>query len=509
MHEHMKIDNSVIPGVESIIGKKLLAPARLSQKQRGTAWLLIQIDSGHWIRTNSTGKRLVELCDGVQTVGEVTQTLATEYGMPAQQILQALLPFIQGALEIGFLRDVDTPARAASENVSDAQETLELWLHVTNRCNMACRFCVQGGPRDDDPGELLTLRDYETLFAQLKDVKNLRVKFSGGEPLLRPDFPEIVRRCREITGPATRIVIVTNGTGASIEIYLRLAKIVDLVQISLDGASPEVHDAIRGAGSFKKIMALLDETSQAGLKNIWLSFTPTLSNYKDMPRMVNLCLRKRVSGLHINKLMPGGRAKEGYEDILVPKEEFERIVAKLYAEYQSQLGWSRTHVSKQQQPPPLALDPAFESASSVSHPNRASACGWGRFIVSIDAGGNVFPCPSLNIPEFRRGNIREDGFWAVYTRLKQDVAPIAVDVIPECAECDIRYVCSGGCRARAYHLTGDVKQKDPQCNYERYIDRMFEVAPYIVTSNSFFHQKAIEQHAARAGKDAPSHGTSS
>ena len=79
--------------------------------------------------------------------------------------------------------------------------------------------------------------------------------------------------------------------------------------------------------------------------------------------------------------------------------------------------------------------------------------------MSVSAEGDVYPCHMLHDPAFKIGSLLEDG--SCLTRRRPPSG--CVDELDACVSCEIRYLCGGGCRARAFFATGDARARDPYC----------------------------------------------
>ena len=88
-----------------------------------------------------------------------------------------------------------------------------------------------------------------------------------------------------------------------------------------------------------------------------------------------------------------------------------------------------------------------------------AGCGAGCSLVSVSAEGEVYPCHMLHDPAFKVGSLLE-GEECLHRRRKP---ACPVSELPVCRECEIRYLCGGGCRARAFFATGDIRARDPYC----------------------------------------------
>ena len=125
-------------------------------------------------------------------------------------------------------------------------------LSITQKCNLHCDYCsVSAAPDVETDGEL-SLRDYKKLFKELDDLHVLRVAISGGEPLIRADFFDILEEACKYDYAT---VINTNGTLVTDEVASKLTNYqFDRICVTLDGSCAEIHDYHRGRGTYTKVL---------------------------------------------------------------------------------------------------------------------------------------------------------------------------------------------------------------------------------------------------------------
>src|ERR1044072_7593391 len=142
-----------------------------------------------------------------------------------------------------------------------------LTWELTYACNLACVHCLSSSGKRD-PRELST-QQCKDIIDELERMQVFYVNIGGGEPTVRSDFWELVDYATE---HHVGVKFSTNGVKINREVAAKLAAsdYVD-VQISLDGATAEVNDAVRGAGSFAMAIRALENLAQAGFKDAKIS----------------------------------------------------------------------------------------------------------------------------------------------------------------------------------------------------------------------------------------------
>jgi MoaA/NifB/PqqE/SkfB family radical SAM enzyme len=156
--------------------------------------------------------------------------------------------------------------------------------YLTLRCNARCTFCDLWAREDQ------ALADRGSVLNNLRQLPAAGVRivdFTGGEPLLHPDLPLFLKAARDLK---LRTTVTTNGL-----LYPKRARemagLVNLLHFSVDGATPQTHDRLRGLPSFERVMESLDLALALGEKPELL-FTATSKNYRDVVPLADLARRK-------------------------------------------------------------------------------------------------------------------------------------------------------------------------------------------------------------------------
>ncbi|HXO48808.1 MAG TPA: mycofactocin radical SAM maturase, partial [Mycobacterium sp.] len=149
-----------------------------------------------------------------------------------------------------------------------------LTWELTYACNLACVHCLSSSGKRD-PRELST-QDCKKIIDELERMQVFYVNIGGGEPTVRPDFWELVDYA---TAHHVGVKFSTNGVRITPEVAARLAAsdYVD-VQISLDGATAEVNDVVRGPGSYDTALRAMRHLAEAGFRGFKISVVVTRQN---------------------------------------------------------------------------------------------------------------------------------------------------------------------------------------------------------------------------------------
>jgi MoaA/NifB/PqqE/SkfB family radical SAM enzyme len=134
-----------------------------------------------------------------------------------------------------------------------------LW-EITNRCNYPCGYCIFSCNPKEDPNELTT-EEVENALNGLHQKNFTNIKFTGGEPFIRKDFMQILRRAKKL---GLNLDISTNASLISPATASELSDLVDMVHVSVDGHNREVHEEARGKGTYKPTIRGLNYLTQSG-----------------------------------------------------------------------------------------------------------------------------------------------------------------------------------------------------------------------------------------------------
>jgi len=346
-----------------------------------------------------------------------------------------------------------------------------IFWNITARCNLACTHCyLRSGPGRQREDELTT----DEAIALIDDLVTADVPlllFSGGEPLMREDFWDLVEHTRKCGLPAA---LSTNGTLITPRVAQRLRDTgIGYAGISLDGATAATHDAFRKApGSFDRSVQALRNCINAGLR-CGVRFTVTRKNHNELGDLIALA---RMLGVHrfcVYWLVPSGRGGDLHMDLQVAPGEVRAVLDLVYREA------TRTDPTAMEfltvdapQDGAYLLErlradanPAYDQAYRLL--TRMGGCSAGKRVANIDPSGNIYPCQFAQFDEFLVGNIRDRPFSSLWNdpgnRVLAAFRAGESDPGSRCGACGWQEVCDMGCRVRAYVQRGDLDGGDPLC----------------------------------------------
>jgi AdoMet-dependent heme synthase len=333
---------------------------------------------------------------------------------------------------------------------------------TTRRCNLACRHCRAAAGSGPYPGELTTDEGIK-LLDDLATMGQVVVILTGGEPLLRDDIYDLAAYGARL---GHRMVMAVNGTLLTPQIAVRLKDAgIQRLSISLDGSSAASHDNLRAVdGAFEGALAGMAACREAGLP-FQVNTTVTRANRQELMAIYELAIKLGAAAHHVFVLVPMGRGAEIREELVHPDEYEETLRWLLARQREGRLFIKPTCAPQYYRLWRQDAAERGEKISAATHGMEAmtKGCLGGQGFAFVSYKGSVQPCGYLELPA---GDIRETAFpeiWA-HSELFRQLRRVD-DYRGKCHTCQYRKVC-GGCRARAYALTGDVLAEDPICPYE-------------------------------------------
>ncbi len=316
---------------------------------------------------------------------------------------------------------------------------------VTHKCNALCIHCYSNAGPDVVTDELSTVEALDVID-QLAHMGVFILGFSGGEALLRPDWRDLLSHA---VAKSLRVTVGTNGRTLTPDVVHDLKTIgVHNVTVSLDGASSEVHEKIRGQqGLFQSALEGIQRLVAAGVP-VTVGFTPTALNYRHGRQVVALAERLGVKKANLSTYVPTGR---GGLDIALSDHQLKWVLEEWIEMKRSYAGrmkilWHDCRVA-------LLVEPTASS--------KYIGCGAGVVTCRITVDGKVTPCVSLPLPA---GDLRRFSFSRIWN--ESDILWRIRDrnniVSGNCSKCEHKMIC-GGCRALSLAYYGDAFNGDSYC----------------------------------------------
>lgn len=320
-------------------------------------------------------------------------------------------------------------------------------LELTQRCNHTCAHCYNVWKLGIDyPRGELDATGWKKLIRKLKDETGCGfVTLSGGEPLLRTDFFDILGSLCELD---VHSILITNGSLLDAEKIERcMALGVDTFELPLLSYRREVHNEMSGAPSFDKVInAIAEIKSRKG--QVVSVFVATRKNIGDFEKTMELAFALGVDGLMLNRFNPGGNGARLIEELLPSVQSLRETLDK--AEERAQKYAMSVSCSIPMQPC------IFNFKKYPSLGTGFCSAGTNGAYYTFDSLGNMRPC---NHSSTILGSFLTERFADL---LAKDAMKDFVKAIPSfCEPCALREKCQGGCKAAAQVCYGSAQKDEP------------------------------------------------
>jgi len=353
---------------------------------------------------------------------------------------------------------------------SKDKKPVVVW-NMTRRCNLKCVHCYAQAKDVEFKNELST-EEGKALIDDLAAFGSPVILFSGGEPTMRKDLPELAAYARE---KGMRAVISTNGTLIDKSLAKKLKDVgLSYVGISFDGVR-ETNDKFRGVkGAFDAALEGLHNCQAEGIK-VGLRFTINKQNVRDIPAIFDLLEEENIPRVCFYHLVYAGRGSKMVDEDLSLEESrkaVDLIIERTKALHEKGFPAEVLTVDNHCDGPYLYLKLLKENPERAAEVfellsmNQGNSSGIGFGCVSWDG--------SVHADQFWRhysfGNVRERPFSEIWTDLSDELMaglknrkPLIKEHGDRCAHCKWFDVCNGNFRVRAEAVYGNVWADDPAC----------------------------------------------
>ena len=359
-------------------------------------------------------------------------------------------------------------AHAMRNGAGEGMGPVVVW-NSTKTCNLKCRHCYMSSDSKKYQDELTTA-EAKAVIDDLADFHVPVLLFSGGEPLIRPDFFELAEYAQQ---KGVRPTLSTNGTLITREVAARIKEIgVGYVGISLDGLQ-DVNDKFRGVeGAFEKAMAGIQNCVAVG-QRVGLRFTINHHNIQELDNIFDFIERENINRVCFYHLVYSGRGS-AMQDQDVTAEESRRAMDTIIRRTKD---FEDRGLEKEILTVDNHCDGVYMYLKAVAEGNEAQAEQIRKYIAmnggnrSGIAFGEVDPFGYVHPDQFTHhhtfGNVRERKFSEIWQDTSHPIMAGLKDRKPllkgRCAKCRFIDNCNGNFRTRAEAVTGDFWESDPSC----------------------------------------------
>lgn len=369
---------------------------------------------------------------------------------PAQWTRQHGERTVQAILDQMLELDLLVPAPYTLPPLSEANHVLAAWLHITDRCNLRCAYCYRPHADADMPVPLAQEAIAKTFTSAVsQNFQTVKIKYAGGEPLLR--LPVITRlhryarECSQRSGIGVDGVIVSNGTMLTLEMARQILAAGLRLTISLDALSGRPQRCYPdGADASADARRGIETALNAGLIPT-ITVTVSGRNVGQLPDVLTWILERDLP-FTLNFYREFG-CRSGAGDLRLDDERFIDGMLAAYAVIEANLP-SRS----------LLASLADTANLAVPHLRRCSA---GRSYLVFDPAGRVSKCQMCMDQPI--SDINADDPLAVVQADTAGLRNVSVEEREACRECQWRYWCGGGCPVETFAATGRYDGRAPHC----------------------------------------------
>ena len=312
----------------------------------------------------------------------------------------------------------------------------QISIELTNICNFHCLHCINNASINCE--EYIDRKKIYEIIDYMKANGIVCLDFSGGEPLLYPNFLDIIDYAadNEMT-----LSIATNGSLLTDNILSSLKNANVSLRISLDGFNEKINSIFRPKNTF----CLVDDKINLCINH---GLIPTIScvlhkrNYDHFEALVEYVKSKKLKKIRVIPFIANGRGDK-YKKEMLTKAQWKNFILG-HKIIESKYGIE------------IAIDSPLQSIIT----NDYMPCVVGKFLAVIKPNGDVIPCSILNVVI---GNIYKQSIKEIWNNKLIDELNDTNLLKGKCKKCNLREKCSGGCRGLAFSLKGDYLCPDPYC----------------------------------------------
>ncbi|HHY12935.1 MAG TPA: radical SAM protein [Firmicutes bacterium] len=395
---------------------------------------------------------LAKMCEKMRFEREaIARAIENEWGEDSEDVLQ-VFDFLEhlGILTAENLRVLNDDTQVIKGALS---VPLQVYLFLTKACNLRCRHCFDNSGTES--AGMLTFDEIESLLVELQRLGVKRLALSGGEPLVRTDFIQILELGAHL---GFRINVTSNGTLIDDSVAQQIAEVKEALRfflVSIEGPE-DIHNAIRGDGTFQSAIQGLKALRRAGVE---AGFTTTLNalNLSRVDALFSLAQSLALEGFSLSIIKLAGRAATDLPLCGFSPDQLDKTLDEI--RYLEQKTGINVYMKE--------LDSTSDDLE-LAKVLGASKCAAGLFTASITANGDVVACPYLESIRTDFGfsvmNIRKLPFSAIWRQAPEFRYIRESNVDPRCASCERHKTdCFAGCPATAYQVTGDPYAPSPFC----------------------------------------------
>lgn len=418
--------------------KQLFFCKKMYVKKRGELVILNNRENGSWLKLT---KECYKILEHAVNMGWNKEILFQQcYDNEDKEYFQLL---------IGKLESLGLILECTINDYNSISSTINtITLTITKNCNLRCLHCALSAQMDFV--NLPTFEQITYVIDQILKINPKQLIITGGEPMVRKDFFEIIKYIRKKSN--VDMELMTNATLISEENVNFLVSNFQAFSISIDGYDEKTCSNIRGRGVFEKVINAITLLKREKAKNIILSCVGTKENDFHYEEFKILCNKLGVEYM-FRRLAPIGRGEENYEMLIGTIME-------------------QINIQKIKTTPKIKTMLCKESSLTTGLSSTVCEAFSNSFVIGSDL--HIYPCSALYLDEFKGDNIMNVGNLKEYfqkEKYKQTNAyklynNILYKNIKPCKNCLINFICNN-CPLYVY-LYKKIGILDEYCKFKKY-----------------------------------------
>lgn len=330
-------------------------------------------------------------------------------------------------------------------------------LSITNKCNMACAYCSVRKIHHKNNAELDT-EQWKEIISKLSKWGVFQIGFTGGEPTLRKDLPELVKFTKS---KGCVCNLTTNGWFLNEKLVDELVEAgITQCQISMDSHIKKTHETLRGKGSYFRVVKSIKLLQKKGV-TVGIDCVVSKNNLSSLPKFIKWTAKNKIPYLTVIKLKKGDLSLRDYKKLAPDYKEYSKLIRKICSR-------------KENKNPNITLDcGSVSNLQQVASKNKftnipVAGCPLGHHLICSAPNGDMYPCAALLDENFKIGNFLRDNpetVWKEHNLLKT-FRLIKQNISGKCRNCERLDLCRGGCRGIVYSFRNNISDSDPSCKFK-------------------------------------------
>jgi uncharacterized protein len=386
----------------------------------------------------------------------------------------------RGLIRINGSRAVDNAMFQDSGNYNEGN-LIELLL--TERCNLACPYCLAGANNSMPSMTWETTRQAVDLAMAMTESDTLAFEFAGGEPFLQfalmQQVTSYIRNHQALRGRRLFLSVQTNATLLNDERVRWLRENEIRVGISVEGKAEAQNHGRPQANGRESYPLLVRGIELLHAHGVPFGALVVLNrhNAQSVPDLIEFLLEHRIHGFRLNPVVFLGDARLNWNTVGLTQEE-------IIGYFQELMRYIARHNLLLLEDNIRSMCDFLTSKQRRTRCMRAQ-CGAGDTFQAVAANGDIYPCGrATQSPGMKLGNIFDSGLVSLSEPAAR--SPVIAQIrqrrpagLEGCATCPYRQLCQSGCSAQAFERYGAVRHRTPECSFYK------TLYPYLMRWLSF------------------------